>query len=42
MIAIMLLAAGAISLDFSGKIYQRPKSWLHEQPDKRKTERNVE
>lgn len=41
MIAVMLLAAGAISLDFR-KRYHKTKAWLHEQPDKSEAERNVE
>jgi hypothetical protein len=33
MIAVMLIAAGIISIDFR-KRYHETKAWLHEQPDK--------
>jgi len=37
LVAVMLLAAAAITLDFR-KRYHGTKAWLHAQPDKRETE----
>ncbi|MDD4136343.1 MAG: hypothetical protein PHT99_00420 [Methanoregula sp.] len=37
LVAVMLLAAVALSLDFR-KRYHETKAWLHEQPDKSESE----
>jgi hypothetical protein len=41
MIALMLIAAGALALDFRKRYYET-KAWLHEQPDKSEDERKEE
>ena len=41
MIAIMLIAAAVISLDFRRR-YRETRAWLHQQPDKKEDEHKPE